>query len=206
MESTATDGSPPLDEVSKRARRRLLLTMGAVGLSVAVGSWLLGPILNGKPGHRVSHHHTGASIALVLAIDVVIIAVCVAVLVLIVRKMWRNEGMFTAPLIGGLKFKQRRTVTWAVRHGTPSSDPTLAAVERFTAERIVKYYLRSLALFVVAVVLLSIGSVATETSIGRVFFASGAAMFVVIIVLQMWTVRGVRRYLETPPSVHSFPG
>ena len=57
--------------------------------------------------------------------------------------------LFAAPLIGGLNFKQRRTVI-EVRHGTPSSDPTLAAVERLTAERIVKYYRRLLAFFVVA--------------------------------------------------------
>jgi hypothetical protein len=135
----------------------------------------------------------------------VIIAVCLAVLVLIVRKMRRNEGMFAAPLVGGLRFKQRRTVAWGVRHGTPSSDPTLAAVERYTAERIVKYYRRSLAFFVVAAAPLSIMAVVTETSIGRVIFASGAAMFVVIIVMQVWTIRGARRYLETPPSVHSVP-
>jgi hypothetical protein len=96
-------------------------------------------------------------------------------------------------------------VARTIRHGTPSSDPTLAEVERFTAERIVKYYLRSLAFLVVAAVLLSIVAVVTETLIGRVFFASGAAVFVVIIVLQVWTVRGARRYLETPPSVRSVP-
>jgi Trk-type K+ transport system membrane component len=103
--------------------------------------------------HRrsVPHHHVNAAVVVIVPIVILMIAVGVGFVVL--RRMMRNpEGRFAAPIAAGLPRSERRVVGRDIRRGTPSDDPTLAAVERETAARTISRVRFAGAIFGVALV------------------------------------------------------
>jgi hypothetical protein len=180
-----------LEETARRARKRWLITMGAVAVVVAVAVPLLNPLIEGRP-KRVHHHGSVAGIV----VPVVIILIALAVLFVIGRKTWRNQGMFAAPLIGGLKWRDRRRAVRAVRRGAPSADPHLAEVERVTAERTVRQARLSTVSFLVLLAVEVVEAITQDRTGARIFFSASAVFFLAMFGLLLYTVRGARRYLS----------
>jgi hypothetical protein len=196
----AQSSGADLDAIARKARKRWLWTM-AIAVAAGVGSALVvAPLLAGGR-HRSARHHDGSRIGLVIAVCVLI--AMLAGLAVMARKLWRNQGMFAAPLIAGLKRKDRRTVSRAVRRGQPSTDPTLAAVERALAQRTVRQARWATVVFVVAIGGEGIQAVVREHAAARIFFGSAAVLFAAILVLHLRTLRGARRYLAQAPVTAS---
>jgi hypothetical protein len=180
-----------LDDVQRRARKRWLIMMGSLVVAVAIGVPLLNPLIDGRP--KREHHHSGVG-GLVAAIAIILVGL--AVLFVIGRKTWRNQGRFAAPLIGGLKRRDRRRATRAIRRGEPSADPVLAEVERMTAERTVQQAGFSSLIFIVFVLLELVEALTQSRTGARVFFGVSALFFLVMFGFLLHTVRGARRYLS----------
>jgi hypothetical protein len=167
--------------------------MAAVGVVSGVG----GPVLNAlllHPSHPTRHRHHHVPLA-GLIVGAVIILLCIGLTIWLVRKMWRGTGHFAAPLTIGLPRRQRREVNRAIRRGRPSNDPALAAVERETAERLVRQFKAGALLFGGFIVLEAVEAVTASRPSAKAFFAAATLLFAALFVLQLWLVLGARRYL-----------
>jgi hypothetical protein len=190
----ASDDQPDgidLDELARRARKRwLLLLASSVAVGVATAA-ALPPLIGSRHARPRPQHHNLVGVAIAMCL----LAASLAVLAVIIRKIWRNQGMFAPPLIVGLKRKDRRTVSRAVRRGFPSNDPKLAPVEEALAQRVVKQARTSVVCFVIALSGEGTLALVHARTVARIFYGGSAVMFTALLVLQLMTLRGARRYL-----------
>ncbi|MHA3701591.1 hypothetical protein ACXR2U_05360 [Jatrophihabitans sp. YIM 134969] len=190
-------GDPELDRrlaaVDARARRRWLVTMGAVVVVVAVVVPVLQPLLDGRRPHR-SVHHGGAPTWVAVAVPVGIIVVGIAVVAWLLT---RRRGVFAPPLVGGLPRTTRRGIGRTLRRGgPPSPDPLVREVEVRTARRAVRQSTFGYLVFGVLLVLsLALAVFDARTTAGVVFHLATAVLFAGFLVLQVVTTRGAKRYL-----------
>jgi hypothetical protein len=169
-----------------------------LGAAVGVGGvgGVVTPLLVDSRRHSPRHHDGILGVAVVA---VCVLVAMLAALLVLRRKLSRNQGMFAAPLIVGLRWKDRRAVTRAVRRGRPSSDPTLAAVEMALAQRTVSQARRTMVVFVVAMAGEGILAVLNEHAAARIFYGSGVLLFAGLLVTHQGVLRGARRYLAHAP-------
>ncbi|HEV2887360.1 MAG TPA: hypothetical protein VGX49_10645 [Jatrophihabitans sp.] len=169
----------------------------AIAVATGIGSALVASLLIGGP-HHSARHHDGSRTGLVVAVCVLV--AMLAGLAVMARKLWRSQGMFAAPLIAGLEGKDRRAVSRAVRRGQPSSDPTLAAVERALAQRTVSQARRTTLVLGAGMAGEGILAVVREQADARIFFGASAVLFAALLALHLRTLHGARRYLAQAPA------
>jgi len=98
-----------------------------------------------KPHDQQEHADRSPTVPLVAVATALI--TFVVFMWLFAGKIWRAEGRFAAPLTTGLSSAQRRRVDRALRDGTPSPNPVLAAVELDAARRSVSGRAATILLF-----------------------------------------------------------
>ncbi|MDQ2958742.1 MAG: hypothetical protein M3Y42_17510 [Actinomycetota bacterium] len=162
-----------------------------VAVTVPFSLALFGP-------HRQHRHHS--TTMTVLTAVVVALVTTPIVLALFGRKIRRGQGMFAAPMVGGLQRADRRAANRAIRRGRPSTDPTLAAVERATAQQTIAQGRAGLVVFGIGGSGSFVEGLIHHGLAARVFYLAGAVMFGCFAVGQVWMLRVARRYLAVSES------
>ncbi len=166
--------------------------MAVLAVVIGVGVSILDSHTTTRHHSTTGHHHHAVG---ALVVMLVVLAVVVGLAIWLSRKMWRGTGNFAAPLTFGLPRRQRREVLRSIRRGTPSKDPTLAAVGRETAERLVRQTKANFAVFGLILAGSIIEALTTSRTGAKVYFAIAAVVLAGSLPLHVWYARGARRYL-----------
>lgn len=179
---------PGREDLAPRARRRWLWVVALSGLAGGFGAAVIGPLLDHHPSRPAKH----ADPVVPIVILGVTLIVLVAFAVWYVRRGSKTKGWFSVPIVSGLPRRQRREVTRDILRGTPSSDHTIALVERETAQRISKVIWLS-GLVYLAFLALSLYEALTN---GGLLFWLGAVLFLGLLVYSFLLWRGSRLLLD----------
>jgi hypothetical protein len=174
----------------RRVHRRGLIVGGLTGTGVVVLDVVFDGFHHGHQSKQAHHHLSALGVALLVSILVIVVGLSIYFL----RKSWRGNGWFAAPLAMGLPRAQRRSISRAVRRGVPSQDVAARVIETNLAQKMAASYKWSVIVLPVFTVAAFLAFLLVHDGT-RWYWGSCGIILLASLPTTVWTGRGANKYL-----------